>query len=219
MKLKHYLIIGAVVLLFGLGFWAGWRSHSVLRPCPVITTDTILVTDTSWHTVKDSLDNVIDSLESNVDYWQHHRDTIKLPGDTIPMPAVIDTVAILKDYYAIYKYGWEKEDSNVLVKDSVIITRNTPIWNSLSYKLKKPQQIIINNIDNSITYQKYIQAGLYIPVYNANADTNRFDNLNNTVVELTYTFPRGYLGVGWQPMSNIFGIRAGTTVFKFRKRT
>jgi len=218
MKLSNILSIVGIVLLFGVGIFCGYKIYPKVKPCPNITTDTISVPDTNWYILQDSLEDIITNLEDRVNYWKHHRDTVYLPGDSIPVPVDVDTAAILKDYFSVYRYGWEKQDTNIQIVDSVIVTQNAPIWHSLNYKLLRPQQIIINNVDNSISYQSYLQGGLYVPIYNYKADSARFNTINNVMLELTYAWPKGYLGAGWQPLTNTVGIRAGTTIFKFRKR-
>jgi hypothetical protein len=218
MKLKYYLTIGAVVILLGLGFWAGWRGHSAWRPCPTITTDTIVVEDPTWHSIKNSMELTINNLQKKVDSLKAHPHIIQLPGDTIPIPADVDTVAILKDYYTKYAYTLKSENDTIAIKDSIIITQNAPVWNEFSYKIKMPFTTVINNIDNSITYSKYLQGGLYVPIYNYKADSARFNTINNVMLELTYVWPKGYFGAGWQPLTNTVGVRAGTTIFKFKKR-
>ena len=218
MKLSNILSIVGIVLLFGAGMFCGYKIYPKVKPCPTITVDTIPIVDSSWHYLKDSLENANFNLKKELAYWKAHRDTIKLPGDSIPVPIDVDTAAILKDYFSTYKYGWFKEDDSIAIKDSVTITQNIPIKHNLYYQFKKPFETIINNIDNSITYNSYLQAGLYVPVYNLNSDSSNFRNINNLQLELTYTGRKGYLGVGYQPLNNTFGLRVGGTIFKFKKK-
>lgn len=213
---RSNLIIGGVILalLLGIGGWSGWSLHKTLRPCPTITTDTVTIIDTNTYNLRDSFRLELSNLQKQVDYWKAHRDTIILPGDSIPVPTVVDTAAILRDYFAVYSYGWSKEDSNILVKDSVIVTQNTPVWHNLTYKLNRPFTTVINNVDNSITYNRYVQAGLSMPVYGY--DTTKV-NVQNLTLEGTYVWDKGYIGIGWQPNTQSIMARAGVTLFKFRK--
>lgn len=212
------LIIGSIILavLLGVGGFCGWSLHKTLHPCPTITTDTISIPDTNWYHLKDSLIASNKQLKKSLAYWKAHRDTITLPGDSIPYPVEVDTSAILKDYFAAYKYGWSKEDSNIIVKDTIHVTQNIPYWHDLTYKFKKPFTTIINNVDNSITYNKYIQFGLSMPVYSYSDSTKV--NLQNLTLEATYVFPKGYIGAGWQPNTQSVMARAGVTLFKFKQK-
>ena len=218
MKLSSILSIAAVVIIFGGGIFGGWKLHQRIKPCPTITTDTILVEDTSWHSIKNSMELTINNLQRRVDSLKAHPHVIQLPGDSIPVPVDVDTNAILKDYYTKYAYSLKSENDTVAIHDSVIITQNAPVWNEISYKFKIPFTTITNNIDNSIHYTNYLQAGVYVPVYSLNVDSNNSQLLRNMQVELTYTWSRGYMGVGWQPVNNTFGVRAGTTIFKFKRQ-
>jgi hypothetical protein len=218
MKLKYYLAIGAVVILLCLGFYGGYKTYPHINPYPVITTDTIYLPDNSWHHLRDSLNLSINNLQSLVNYWKAHRDTLHLPGDTVLIPMDVDTAAILKDHFAIYKYGWEKQDSDISVIDSVTITQNTPIKHSIDYQFKKPFTTIINNVDNSISYNNYLQFGVGLPVYKIKADSTESVNLNNIRLELTYVFKKGYVGIDWQPNTNTIEARLGTTILKFKQK-
>jgi len=217
-KIQTYLIAGAIIILLGLGFWAGWKSHSALKPCPIITTDTITIPDTNWYHLEDSLELNIKNLKAQVYYWKNHRDTIVLPGDSVLIPADVDTAAILKDYYSKYRYGWVEENDTIAVSDSVTITQNLPVDHSLSYKFKIPFTTIINNVDNSISYNNYLQFGVGLPVYKIKADSTESVNLNNIRLELTYVFNKGYAGIDWQPNTNTIEARLGTTILKFKNK-
>lgn len=217
-KLKSYLIASVITMILGIGFYGGWSLYPRLKPCPNITSDTITVLDTNWYKLEDSLKLTIGNLQAKVDYWKNHRDTIKLPGDSILVPADVDTAAILKDYFSIYRYGWEKSDSNITVVDSVTITENTPIDHMIRYKLNKPFTTIINTIDNSIWYNRYIQLGLEMPVYNLNTKQVLLNQLYDIKLNLHYIYPKGYVGVDWQPNTNILSVEGGINIMKLKNR-
>ena len=202
-KLKSYLISGAIVIILGLGFWAGWKSHSALQPCPTITVDTIEVYDPYWHHIADSLAGL---PPKEVIKWLP-QDTLYIPGDSVLVN--VDTAAILKDYFSVYKYQWEKLDSGLLqVNLETTVTKNKPIKYDLKYKILRPQSVIINNIDNSVLYNSYIMAGVDIP----------FKNINYITLELFYIFPKGYIKTLYTPELESFGVGVGATIIKFKQK-
>jgi hypothetical protein len=211
---KFNLIVGgiAIVLLFTMGFVSGWHSHKRFKPCPEITHDTIKVTDPYWHHIADSLSNL---PPEEVIKWLP-QDTLFIPNDTVFKD--VDTMAILRDYYSIYTYDWTKNDDTLGVVLKTTVTKNQPIAYDLKYKIFTPFTTTINNVDNSITYNSYLQFGLDIPIYNYAADSNRFNNINDLGLELTYSFPKGYIGAAWVPNRDIVGVRFGTTLCKFKKK-
>lgn len=200
---KVNLIVGGVVvlLLLGVGMLGGWQLHKGIRPCPTVTTDTIVKYDTMWYTIHDTVP-------------VHKIDTIYVPGDTIEIPADVDTALILKNYFSVIDYTWSKQDSNIMFDMTTRVTQNRPIKYDFNYKLLKPFTTIINNIDNSVTYNHYVQAGLSIPVYGY--DSTKV-NMQNLSLEAAYVFPKGYVGASWQPNTKSISARAGVTLFKFKK--
>lgn len=216
MKLKNYLITGAIGILLGLGFMAGWKMFPYFNPYPIVTHDTTYIIDNSWHSIKDSLELDLKVLKKRVAYYKSHRDTLKLPGDTIPIPQDVDTVAILRDYYSKYIYALKSENDSIAIKDSLIITQNTPVWNEISYKFKIPFTTINNTIDNTVTYNKYLQFGIDLPIYSYSKDSLNKVNLANIKLETYYIFPKGYIKAGWQPNTETFDIGVGTTIAKFK---
>jgi hypothetical protein len=86
--------------------------------------------------------------------YVYHTDTIR--GENIPVPygvpyyievpADVDTVFILKDYYARYYYHQVLLDNDTIgyieVNDSV--TQNKTVWRDWKYVNKTPTQIITN---------------------------------------------------------------------------
>jgi hypothetical protein len=209
-KLGWQLIIGGVIILltFGGGFWAGRSS----KKCPTITNDTTVVVDPYWHHIADSLAGL---PPKEVIKWLP-RDTLFVPGDTIL--AKVDTAAILKDYFSIYSYSHDMVDDTLSAVINTVVTQNKPIKYTLDYKVLTPFTTVVNTQDNSITYQKYLQFGLNVPIYSFKADSAKFDNMNKLSLELNYVFPKGYFGVGWQPQGNVLGVRFGATLIKLKKK-
>ena len=216
MKINNILFSVVGLCLIGLIFLSGYLVYPQVHPCKQPTVDTLFIEDTTWHTIEDSLELNIDNLEEQVAYWKAHRDTIKLPGDSIPVPIDVDTAAILKDYFSIYKYGWAKENDTISVVDSVTITQNTPVKHKLDYKIKIPFTSVVNNYDYSTTYYRYLLFGATLPVYTY-SDTQKI-NLADLTLDLNYVFPKGYVGVGWQPNQEAILAKAGVTLIKFKQK-
>lgn len=202
MKLKIYIIAGAIVLTSILGFIGGYRTYPHINPCPTITSDTIFVRDTVWYNIHDTITNTI-----------VERDTISVP---VEIPSEVDTAAILKDYLSVYRYLWEKQDSNISLKLYTTITKNKPINYDLSYKWLKPQQVIVNNIDNTITYNRYLYVGATLPVYSFK-DSVSIATINHIGLDAIYAFPKGYIGAEWKPYYNIISAKVGFKLFTFKK--
>jgi len=202
-SIKNYFILGVAVLLFSIGLFTGYKLYPIINPYPIVTNHTEYIVDTQWYAIHDYKPWII-------------RDTIYTPGDSIPMPTNIDTAAILKDYYSVYGYPWEKQDSNISFKLYTTITRNAPIDYCFDYTILRPQQIVNNNVDNSVYYYSYLQFGLDIPTYSFNADS--LVKINNLALDLNYIFPKGYFGVGWHPEGNIISTRFGTTIWKRKQK-
>lgn len=217
-KLKTLLLTISVVSLLTLVFFFGYKAYPVIKPCPQVTTDTVFVYDTSWHVISDSLSIVISNLTKEVKYWKNHRDTIKLPGEVIEVSIKVDTAAILKDYFSIYRYGWLKQDSIINIVDSVIITQNVPVYHSIKYKINKPFATIINKIDNSVLYNRYLQIGAGLPVYNYRDSEFNPSSFKDMNFKVNYVFPKGFVGIEAQPSLDNLSFSIGTTLYKFKKR-
>lgn len=207
---KVALIIGGIVslLLFGSGFWAG---HTT-KKCPIITNDTIEVVDVYWHHIADSLVNLspIEKIK-----WLP-QDTLFVPGDSIPFK--VDTAAILKDYFSVYRYTWAQKDDSLEFKLKTTVTKNQPISYEFGYKFLKPFITINNSVDNSITYYNYLQFGADLPVYRYKSDSLAINPMNRISLELNYVFKKGYIGAGWRPYDNTISARLGTTILKFKQK-
>jgi len=199
------LIIGGiiVVILLTIGGFVSWNLHERFKPCPTITTDTIIVQDPYWHHIADSLAGLPPK-----EVWKWHpKDTLYVPGDTITRE--VDTAAILKDHFSIYEYNWKNKNTDTLAVDlTTTVTENKPIKYDLKYKFNIPFTTVINNVDNSTNYTKYFYLGLNVPI----KDVKYLD------LEALYAFPKGYLGIGYGPELNSVTAKAGVTIFKFKDK-
>jgi hypothetical protein len=93
-----------------------------------------------------------------------------------------------------------------------VVLRDTVSQNKLSdvdleYRWTGKTTTIINNVDNSVHYSKYISAGLSFPL----KDPKYFE------IESVYTGKKGYLGVGYIPELKSFSAKIGVNIFKFQK--
>jgi hypothetical protein len=189
------IIIGLTVLLLLLtgAFLGGWSSHKKYRPCPIITSDTIIIHDTVTHHIVDSFPYYIATL-----------DTIFLP-DTILQP--VDTSSILKNYFSTFVYNREWKDSIINVNLTDYISQNRPVKNEFSYKVIKPFTTIVNQIDNSVTYQSYFQLGI----------TEQLNHYENVGLNAQFVMPKWYLSYGYVPNTKVHSVGIGVTLFKLRK--
>lgn len=192
MKIRDYLIICTIAVSLIAGFIGGYKMYPSIHPCPTVTSDTVFVHDTTVYTIVDSIPYPV-------------RDTIFFP-DTVTIPTDVDTNAILQDYYAVYGYPWEKADSNIKFNLYTTITQNKPIRYSFSYELLKPQEVVYNNIDNSITYNRYLYAGAGISTYEPNISLN-----------LLYASDKSYFKVGYTPKTKGIELGAGIKLLKFKQ--
>jgi hypothetical protein len=194
-KINTYLALGlaGLLLLMGSGVYIGWHLHKSLNPCPPITTNTITIHDTIPH-----------YIPHYVTWFIKGEDTII--HDTIPKN--VDTLAILHDYYDkhIYHRAWENDTLKASVTDT--ISRNNYAGSEFSYRIKIPFTTINNSVDNSIHYNKYLQAGITVPI--------SLKYINTTSIDIQYIYPKGYAGIGWQPYNGIISAKAGVTIFKLK---
>jgi hypothetical protein len=190
--MKIGLILVVLLLLAGFCFTSykiGQRSVIL----PEIKADTVLLYDTVWQT-----------FTNNQAYYLK-PDTIKLI-DTIP--SVVDTAAILKDYYLTVIYNKQFKDSNIIINDSLTVSRNRVTSNRISYKWMKPTQIV-NNVTNYNTYyNSTISLGLDLPL--KDPKYYEFEAFLNT--------KRVYFGVGFMPEIQSFNIKFGSIIKKLRGR-
>jgi len=195
-----FLLGGLALILMIVCFVSGCNYHKNRHECPEITTHTVIVHDPYWHHIADSLANLppIEKIK-----WQP-QDTFFTPPDTFFKD--VDTAAILKNHFSVFRYKWHKLDTGKLELNLfTTITRNKPIKYELDYKILQPQTIINNTQDNSVHYTKYLYAGINIPFYNA-----EFSEL-----VILSTFKEGYLGCGYAPLQKGVSLKTGIRLFKW----
>jgi len=185
------ILVGVILAILIASFVGGCEYGKSRVKCPVVASDSILVHDTNWVIIHDTA------------FYPLKPDTV-INVDTFLVD--VDTAAILKNYFNQYGYAWEKKDSNILMQGYTIISQNKILQNEIKYKWLQPTQIINNNIDNSITYTKYLYGGLGVP----------FKDLKYINLEVMYAFPKGYVGGMWTPELKSFGVKAGVTFLKFK---
>jgi hypothetical protein len=203
-NINTYIAVGltSLILLLGSGTYIGWHLYKSLHPVKPVVTNTITVTDPYWHHIADSLA----ALPPKEHIKWLPQDTLFYP-DTIP--GKIDTAAILKDYFAVYKYLWEKTlKDSVQISLQTTVTKNQPIAYDLKYKLLFPISTTTTIVDNSVHYNKYLQAGITVPI--------ALKYINTTSIDAQYIFPKGYVGAGFQPYNGIISAKAGLTIFKIK---
>ena len=208
-KKNAALLLGgmAIFVMFAC-FVSGCNYHKRQFPCPEPTTETILVTDTSWHQIVDSLYRIIDTLQNKP---QPDPVIVYQPGEIIPVPQPVDTAAILARYYTTYRYYWQypekfTPDDSIRIKLNTTISQNKPLVYDLSYQWLKPQTINNYTQDNSIHYAKYLYAGIDFPFYNA----EYFE------IAILSTFKRGYLGAGYAPLQKGVSLKTGIRLFSWQ---
>jgi hypothetical protein len=203
-----------------MGYSVGRRSI----PQPQVIHDTIEIYDPYWHNMADSIadyhNTVKMALEGKIKRLEglsSKVDTIYLPTPQDVSNALIssDTLSMLQDYLSIKNFTWEKQDSDLNVILHTVISQNRPVGYNMYYQITKPTTVINSVVDNSVTYNKYLQLGVGIPtnavkLYDIN--TKLYDYLN---VDLHYVYRKGYLGVEFYPVVGVLGVKAGMTLFKF----
>jgi len=88
-----------------------------------------------------------------------------------------------------------------------MVSENKIYPQKFDYKIKRPQTIIVNTVDNSSHYNRYITVGLGMPLN----DPNYFS------IEGTFQTEKYYAGASYIPELKSFGIRAGIPIVKFKK--
>jgi len=203
-----FLLGGMALILMIVCFVSGCNYHKNRHESPEVNSDTTENVNPNVYKIIDSLQTVIDSLMSLPpeirDRWLP-QDTFYTPPDTFFKD--VDTAAILKNHYSVYRYHWYKLDTGKLKLDLwTTVTRNMPIKYELDYQILQPQQTIINTQDNSVHYAKYIYGGIDLPL----------PDIEFTSVDVLYAFSRGYLGVGYIPLQKGVSLKTGIRLFKFK---
>jgi len=141
-----------VLILFAAIFYFGYVMRGVWNPLSVPIHDTIIKVDTITH-----------HITSHYPYYIIKTDTIII-RDTLP--AIIDTAAILRNYYAWHNYTRTWQDSLLSVSLTDVISENKVFDSDFSYKILRPQEIV-NNTNISYTYTKYLYIGGNITIPDA----------------------------------------------------
>lgn len=213
-------IITIITALFFLGFAVGRHTMQA----PIVNTDTIVVQDTNWYHMQDSIVNYYElqvmALQGQISQFKplsSKPDTIYVPTPESVSDALIsqDTLDILTKYFSVLDYKWEKQDSNLNVVLHTIVTQNEPIKYDLSYSILRPTSIVTNTIDNTKTYEKYIQFGASLPSNMLTPFDTDFNRWRVVRTDLQYVTRRGYIGVEYYPALNVFAVKGGITLFKF----
>lgn len=153
LKVKYVLIIALAMLILGLIYGKKWADKENI---PIVTTNTEYVYDTT---------TVV--IENDVHHYHVDIDTIFYP-DSIEIHEDIDTLSILREYYATFKYNRTWEDTAIQINFTDFISQNKILkTNWLEYKILRPQ--VINTTENKVVnYNRYVylsMKGGLIPEY------------------------------------------------------
>ncbi len=198
-----FILAGIFIFCMIACFVSGCQYHKHRHPCPepTIVTNTVIVTDPYWHHIADSLANLPPKEKIK---WLP-QDTLFTPTDTFFKD--IDTAAILKNHYSIFRYHWYKLDTGLLELNLyTTISQNKPLNYEMDYKILKPTSVTNTTVDNSVTFTKYIYLGGSIPI----------KNIEMSEIELLAAFKRFYIGTGYIPQLNSLSFKGGATLFKFK---
>ena len=188
-----------LIIVLAASFFGGWKAHQEFRPCPVIESDTVYVYDTTIRVIRDT-----------VPWYIIRKDTVIVNHN---IPAIVDTSAILADYYNFHYYSrdWyditSDNDTIIHINLEDVISQNMPLDNNFSYRWFKPQTIINNTVINN-NYSRYLYAGLSMPL----------NDYKFTAGSVYFASDRLLLGVGYIPYYKSFNITTGFKLIQFRQR-
>ena len=170
--IKTLLIVVLIVIILIMRACSGGRNNNVVTD-PTIITETI----TKWDTLK------IDSLVY-VPKWRTKIETIH---DTIPTD--IDTLSILKDYYAKYFY------TDTLSLDSLgnIVINDTISRNSILFREIQPNVLIPTT---TVTNTVYINNREFYGGFGMKGRTNQLNYLGGELLYKTKSKQVYGVGVG-----------------------
>lgn len=186
----------AVLLVLGLAFWGGYSYHAAIQSPTIPESDTIYVYDTVLHTIPDKPPKYVIKWETRL-----VRDSAWI--DSIAKAHAIDTFNILADFFDLYVYQRQWQDSLIQVTVTDTITQNRPISNVFEYRILRPQQIIEYPIIKDV-YSRYLYVGAGVPL-----------GLDSFNPEAIYAFRRGYLGVGYLTKQRAVSLQAGIRIFSW----
>jgi len=190
---KMKVTIVALFVMF-ICFISGCNYHKNHSKCPEITTNTVIIHDTIIHNIVDTFPYYIVKTKEII-----YRDTILRE---------VDTANILRDYFAYHIYDRNWKDSLITVDLRDTVTENKFLRNEFTYKILRPQTIINYTQDNSVTYNSYLYGGLSIPI----------NNINDIELNGLLTFPKAYIGMGYQPNIETFNVKLGVKLLSFKAK-
>jgi hypothetical protein len=136
------------------------------------------------------------------------RDTVIVNNN---IPAIVDTAAILADYYNFHYYSrdWydiNQSDTLIHIRLEDIISQNMPLDNNFSYRYYKPTQIINNSVI-TVNYSSYLYAGLSVPL----------NDYKFAAGSVYFASKRMLIGVGYIPYYKSFNITTGFKLARFKR--
>ena len=194
---KNYVTILLFAVLLILAFRGGWKTYPKLRPCPEVKRDTIVIYDTITHFIRDT-----------IPWYIIKKDTVIVNHN---IPVMIDTGAILADFYNLHYYtrDWYdiiENDTLIHIKLEDVISQNMPLDNNFSYRYYRPTQIINNSV-TTVNYQSCLYGILNLPV----------NDLKYASVGMSYASGRGLIGVGYIPYYKTLSLTAGFKIARFKR--
>jgi len=197
-KTLNYILVFLVFVALAGVFYAGYTTYPKRNPCPQIASDTVYVYDTVLHIIPDTVPYLIvkqDSIKYRDQAWI----------DSIVQANKVDTAALMAQFYALHYYTRYWNDTLLSVTQRDVLSQNKFVESSFTYKLLKPLQIINNVSNNYTTYNKYLYVGVNTPIR----------DFNYTTFDLTYAFPSGYLGAGYNKQLNSMSFKVGVRLWKW----
>jgi hypothetical protein len=196
--MKNWWVLIIIIFLLTGAFWLGFKAHARFRPCPEVKTDTLYVYDTIYHEILDSFPVYIIK-----------KDTVIVNHN---IPAIVDTAAILCDYYSIHYYtrDWydiNQSDTLIHIRLEDAIMENMPIDNNFSYRWYKPQTVI-NNVVNNVSYSSYLYAGISAPL----------NDYKFAAGSVYFASDRLLLGIGYIPYYKSLSVTGGIKLARFKKK-
>jgi hypothetical protein len=190
------IYVGIAIFLLLFAFMGGCQYHKKTFKCPEVKRNTTYIHDTTTYGIPTYYPYYIPGKDSIV----HDTVNRKLTKE--------DTLRITKNFYDKHYYPRKWEDTLLLVNQTDMVTENKIFPQNFSYVIKRPQTIINNSVDNSITYNHYVVVGI----------TYLLKDPKYYSLDLTYQAPKFYLGGQYYPELKGFGVRAGATIFHFKKK-
>lgn len=194
-------ILSAVIaaVLLALSFMGGCQYHLKTNPLAEASHDTTWIYDTMPHQMPTVPPGYIikhDSIKYRDQKWM----------DSVLLASKIDTAAILANYFMLNYYTREWEDSLLYAKSEDVITENKFVDNVFTYKIKRPQTVI-NNVVNNTNYSSYLYTGfsLLTSDYKYSSFNVYFANKNILA------------GFGYIPYSKGVNVTLGLKLIKFKR--